>query len=71
MGRLVAAMLQEWEVAMHNAAVAKNAQLQQVPGQETAQPPAEAAKQPEKPVIEDLHVVEDLVQDIREKPKEK
>lgn len=68
MSALVRAMLKEWEVAMHNAAVAPQKQLEgQQQGQQAS---AEAAVQEiEKQAAPDLHVVEDLVQDIKEKPE--
>lgn len=74
MGRLAGAMLQEWEVAMHNAAVASAAQTQpavgQAPGQAQAQPQANknAAESEAQQEASDLHQVQDLVEDIRERP---
>lgn len=76
MGSLVGAMLQEWEVAMHNAAVAGAAQMQQSSGSAQGQAPVQqtpvaASEGSGKDKLEDLHVVQDLVQDIKEKPQAK
>jgi len=78
MGGLVAAMLKEWEVAMHNAAVANAAQTQalQWSNQQQAQQTAAAgggapAEAGEAAPAKELHVVQDLVQNIREKPQGK
>ena len=66
---MVGAMAQEWEVAMHNAAIARAAEVQQSLGQQQPQQAIEGPKTAEKPAVEDLHVVEDLVHDIRDKPE--
>ena len=73
MGSLMGAMLQEWEVAMHNAALAKASQGQQLQAQIPAeQKDIEAAGEPEEqPAAAELHVVQDLVQDIKDKPQGK
>lgn len=67
MSSLVGAMAQEWEFAMHNAA--KAAQLQQWNGQQQAQRVVEASETAEKPAVKELHIVQDLVEDITDKPE--
>ena len=71
MGSLVSAMLQECEMAIYNQAVAKQAQLQQLEAKEQTQQPAAvaASQEPEEEAAPDVHVVEDLVEDIKEKPQ--
>lgn len=77
MAALVTAMAREWEVAVHNATVAQQALSYQQ--QQQASAAAEATKTVEKvgqeetaedAAPEGMHLVEDLVSGIREKPKE-
>ena len=66
MGSLVGVILQEWQIAMHNATVA---QLQQQRQQQQIQsPPPKKTDEVKAEKVKDMHVVQDLVSDIVEKP---
>lgn len=66
MSSLVGAMAQEWQIAMHNLSISQN---QQAIAQQN-QPKVPEKKQEEVKAEEDadMHVVQDLVSDIAEKP---
>lgn len=81
MSTLVIAMANEWQVAVHNAAIAQQAAAQAAATQETAAPAEamevdtaeakeeDAAAAPEGEAPEGMNLVEDLVQGIAEKPQ--
>jgi hypothetical protein len=78
MGSLVGAMLQEWEVAMHKAAVANAAQSQAQArhwGEQQQKVLTLSTEGPKENVggesAKELHIVQDLVQNIKDKPQGK
>ena len=69
MGNLVALTTQEWQIAMNHATIAQSNQQRQIQAaQQAAQPPPQKPDEVKEETEKDMHVVQDLVENIADKP---
>ena len=69
MGQKVGTILAEWQIAMHNATIEEMRKRQVPPPRPPADEPGKKPEEVKAEKAQDMHIVQDLVEDIAEKPE--